>query len=78
MSKYAKWLRTPHNVMSPEAAVIAELVNALRPFAQAFPEWEGIGAEGLTLRQMHAHTPGEVDVFAVTYGHLKRAAEVLK
>lgn len=51
---------------------------ALRPFAYAYPEWEGIGADNLTLRQAHEETPGGTDDKPVTVEHLRAAWDALK
>jgi hypothetical protein len=56
---------------------IEQLEAALRPFAEAFPEWEGIGADHLTLRQMYDEIPGDAEIKSITFADLKRAHEVL-
>ena len=63
------------------AAMLARIQGlelALRPFAEAYREWEGIGADNLTLRQAHAETPDMTDDKPVTVEHLRAAWEALK
>lgn len=57
---------------------LAMLRAALRPFAEAYREWEGIGADNLTLRQAHAETPDTTDDKPVTVEHLRAAWEAMK
>lgn len=75
------WARDGHgntNNTFAMRAVIEELSEALFPFALEAIDWQGVGAEHLTLRQAHDETPGVEEKHPITIKHLLHAAEVLK
>lgn len=59
-------------------AVIEELTEALFPFALEALDWQGVGADHLTLRQAHDETPDAKERNPITVNHLLHAAEVMK